>query len=278
MRLKNLLILVTLPWLAGCAGNLTERLADRLSGAMLDQTDPEIVRSGAPAYLLLLDALIADDPANPALLLAGANLYGSYATGLVSDLARQKTLTASALEYARRGLCERRKDLCEALDKPLKEFAPLVEQTSAGDLDVLYGYAATRLGWIQVRADDWKAVADLPRVELLFERVLALDPAYERGRAQLYLGALNSLRPAALGGKPEAAKDYFEAAIRYSEGQDLIAKVEYARRYARLVYDRDLHDRLLGEVVAANPRYPGRTLSNLLAQRQAQELLKDRYF
>jgi hypothetical protein len=236
------------------------------------------VRSGAPAYLLLLDSLIAEEPDNASLLLAGANLYGSYATGLVTDVPRQKILTADALDYGRRGLCLRQKALCEALERPYKELGPVVEQTGANDLDVLYGYAATRLGWIQARADDWKAVAELPKVELLLQRVLALDPGYERGRAQLYLGALNALRPAALGGKPEEAKRHFEAAIRYSDGRDLIAKVEYARRYARLVYDRELHDRLLQEVLAADPREPRRTLSNVLAQRLARDLLQDRYF
>jgi hypothetical protein len=50
--------------------------------------------------------------------------------------------------------------------------------------------------------------------------------------------------------------------------------VEYARRYARLVFDRKLHDRLLNEVLAADTEVPGFTLSNVLAQRQARELLQ----
>jgi hypothetical protein len=53
-----------------------------------------------------------------------------------------------------------------------------------------------------------------------------------------------------------------------------MAKVEYARRYARLMFDRELHDRLLQEVLAADPVYPELTLSNVLAQRQAKELLQ----
>jgi hypothetical protein len=49
--------------------------------------------------------------------------------------------------------------------------------------------------------------------------------------------------------------------------------VLFARHYARLVFDRELHDRLLGEVLDAEPRVPGLTLSNVLAREQARELL-----
>ena len=66
-----------------------------------------------------------------------------------------------------------------------------------------------------------------------------------------YLGILNSLRPPALGGNPELARSHFERAIELSGGQDLSIKVEYARRYARLVFDQELHDRLLTEVLNA---------------------------
>jgi len=54
-----------------------------------------------------------------------------------------------------------------------------------------------------------------------------------------------------------------------------MAKVLYARHYARLVFDRPLHDRLLGEVMQADPYAPGLTLSNTLAQEEAQKLLGD---
>jgi hypothetical protein len=49
--------------------------------------------------------------------------------------------------------------------------------------------------------------------------------------------------------------------------------VLYAERYARLVFDRELHDRLLKEVLAADAKVPGYTLSNLIAKEQAQKLL-----
>jgi tetratricopeptide (TPR) repeat protein len=253
-------------------------MAGNLSMAMLNQSDPEIVRAGAPAYLLLIDSLIADEPNDPELLLAGARLYGAFAAGLVQESTRRLGLTAQALEYARRALCGENQELCEVLDLPYRDFAPALERVSGDDLPILYGYASAWLGWIEARSDDWNAVAALPKAEAMLQRIVELRPDFEHGRAQLYLGALLSLRPAALGGKPELARQHFEQAIRFSGGRDLMAKVEYARRYARLVFDQALHDRLLHEVVQADPVQPGLTLSNVIAQGQARALLLDDYF
>ena len=88
-----------------------------------------------------------------------------------------------------------------------------------------------------------------------------------------YLGILNALRPPALGGRPEVAREHFERAIVLSGGRDLSIKVEYARRYARLVFDQELHDRLLNEVLAAPVEAPGYTLFNVLAKQEAAALL-----
>ncbi len=81
------------------------------------------------------------------------------------------------------------------------------------------------------------------------------------------------LRPPALGGEPEVAKRHFERAIELSNGRDLSVKVEYARRYARLVFDQQLHDRLLEQVLEAPAEAPGYTLFNVLAKQEAQQLL-----
>jgi len=40
-----------------------------------------------------------------------------------------------------------------------------------------------------------------------------------------------------------------------------------------MTFDRELHDRLLNEVLAADPDEPGLILSNVLAQQEAQILL-----
>ena len=112
------------------------------------------------------------------------------------------------------------------------------------------------------------------------QQVLKLDNDYENGAAHLYMGVLSTLLPPALGGKPDIGKRHFEQAIHLSQGHNLMAKVMYAEKYARLVFDKELHNRLLQEVLQTDPAVPGLTLMNTLAQKQAKALLAtaDDYF
>ena len=116
-------------------------------------------------------------------------------------------------------------------------------------------------------------MADKARVEALIRRVVELDPSHRAGAPYLYLGVLETLLPAALGGHPEEGRRHFERAIELSGGRDLMAKVLLASEYARMVFDRELHDRLCREVLEASPEAPGLTLNNALAQERARQLL-----
>jgi len=279
VRFRNhLLLLFLLPLFSGCAALATQRLADSLSSAMLNQNDLETVRVGAPAYLLLIDGLIEDSPNDSSLLISGSRLYGAYAGGLVTDPDREKRLSAKAKDYASRAFCRLEAGVCEASRKPYETFVWAVDKVPATHLEALYTYAISWAGWIRARSDDWNALADLSKAEYLLQRVVDIDPGHDRGRAQLYLAVMRTQLPPALGGKPETGRLHFEQAITYSGGRDLMAKVEFARRYYRLVFDQPLHDRLLNEVLSADPEEPGLTLSNTLAQQQAKELLADDYF
>ena len=252
----------------------THQFADNLTNAILDQDDPATVRDGVPAYLVLVDGLIEGDPQNPDTLLAGAKLYGAYVGGFVDDAERTQRLAARAYGYARRALCLREKDLCAALDAPFDQFQSALAKADAGDNASLYGFASAWAGKIQVNTADWNAIADIPKVQALLERVAAIDAHYDGGGAYLYLGVLNSIRPASLGGKPEQGKANFEKALELSSGKNQMVRVLYAQFYARLVFDRELHDRLLNEVLAADPVAPRLTLINMLAKRKAKVLLE----
>ena len=275
-----LLLAVILPGCASLVRSQTSRLADNLSTAILDQDDIATVRDGAPAYLIMIDSFVAGDPENEDLLLSAAQLYGAYAGAFVEDPARRRRLSNRALGYARRGLCGRSTPLCESLDGPYDEFETALATTRAADVSILYGFGAAWAGWVQAHSDDWSAVAEIPKIEATMRRVVELDETTDRGGAHLYLGVLSTLRPAAMGGKPEEGRQHFERAIALSEELNLMAKVLYASHYARLVFDRPLHDRLLQEVLAAEPQVPSLTLSNTLAQEQARQLLDgaDDYF
>lgn len=260
--------------LSGCASMIAEDLARDLQKGILNQDDPAIVRAGAPAYILIIDGSIQSKPTDRGLLMTGARLYGTYATVFVKDESRAKLLSARARDYAQRAICLDRAELCESGQADFDSFVAQINKIEKGDIDVLYTYATSWAGWVLANKEDWNAIADLPKIEAMMERVVALDNNYEGGQAHVYLGVLQTRLPASMGGKPEQGRAHFEHAIKLSAGRNLVAKVELARRYARLMFDQKLHDRLLNEVIKAEPHERGLTLSNVLAQQQARELLK----
>jgi hypothetical protein len=259
--------------LSGCTSMVSERFAANLGDAILSQDDPEIAAASIPTFLLMMDSLVLDSPENPTLLSTSADLYGAYASLFVSDKERAGRMMDKSFHQARKAICEEMNFICEADQGPLDQFQQALDEVDEDELPLLYSYGTAWAGWIQTHKDDWNALAQVAKVEAVMDRVVALNENYEWGRAHLYLGVMNSQLPPALGGKPEKGRMHFEKAIEISHGNDLIAKVEFARYYARLVFDQELHDRLLHEVLDAHPGVARLNLSNALARQQAEELL-----
>jgi len=257
---------------AGCSSLIGGKAADTLAAAILNQDDPELVASGVPSYLLLLDGLIAQTPDSVPLLSAGAQLFALYGSRFAGP-GRAATLTGKARRYGERAICLAHQPACGWRGLDYDKFVAELDTVSEKDIGPLYSYAVSWLSNLDATSEDWTAVGELPWVQAVLERALALDESYENGALHGYLGILNALRPPALGGKPDVARAHFERAIELSGGRDLSIKVEYARRYARLVFDQELHDRLLTDVVNAPAEMPLFTLFNVLAKREAEELL-----
>jgi len=275
---QNTLIVTTLVLVfgTGCANmlyNATSNVATSLSHAMLNHDDLDTIEAAAPAYLLMADALLQAYPKDIALLTAAAQMYNAYANVFVSEPERTKRLTQRALDYAERAACQQRSLACDWRKQRFTNFKDHLNELTIDDVPVFYAFGSALAGWIQARSDDWNAIAELPRVTAIMQRVIELDEAYLQGAAHLYLGVTNTLLPPAMGGKPEIGREHFEQAIRLSNGQDLTVKVLYARHYARLVFNRELYERLLQEVISADPIVPDLTLGNMLAQQQAKEFL-----
>jgi hypothetical protein len=149
----------------------------------------------------------------------------------------------------------------------------IISRLSIKDVPDMFTLGSAWSAWIQARREDWNAVAEISRVQAIMERVVELDELYHDGTAHLYLGVLATFLPPALGGKPDVGRKHFDRALDISKNKNLMVKVLYAKHYARLMFDRELHDRFLNEVLKADPDVPGYALSNTLAQQKAQELL-----
>lgn len=276
-------MVVSLTVLTGCAniiGSVTGGVASNLSAAILNSDDPAMVRDGAPAYLILIDSLIAGSPDSPMLLAQSAELHSAYAGAFVADSGRAARLHDKAKAQILRSTCLSLKDACGLETRDFDSFSIWVNSQGPKSVPALYNLGSIWAGWIQANSADFAAIAQLGRVKTLIERVAQLEPDYANGGAFLYMGVFETLLPPAMGGRPELGKQYFERALDISNERNLIVKVMLADQYGRLMFDRDLHDRLLVEVLAADVQAPGLTLMNTVAKERAQQLLDsaDDYF
>ena len=283
-RLSNALgLLLVAVMTSGCAAFISSaatNLSDNLSSAILNQDDPELVRAGAPSYLLLLDSFVEGSPDDPSILAASATLYATYGAVFADDELRASRLTARARRYALTAICETYAPSCQWDSATYDDFASSLDGLKPKHAEYLYTYGFASLAFLRAHSSDMSTIAELPKVEALLNRYLDISGDEVNSSVYTYMGILLTLRPPALGGEPEKAREFFEKAIAVTGGRDLGAKVEYARGYARLLYERELHDRLLNEVMAADPYQDGYTLSNVMAQEDAVELLAaaDDYF
>ncbi len=286
MRFKLLFVVyavMAMSFMSGCSSityTISEEIAQSLSTGIANQSDIDLVKTGIPSYVLLLDGMIAENPKSPELHLAGAKLYSTYASFVYKEPQRVQLLSLIAFNYSKQSMCLTQVDWCGVEKQSIDRFNVFLEAVTEDELDYLYTYGVTWASYIDSHSSDWNAIADLPKVKATMQRILALDEEYEGGGAHLYLGVLETVVPPALGGKPGIAKSHFERVIEITNGRNLMAKVLYAERYARPLFNRELHDRLLYEVVEQNPNEPGLTLINTIAQQKAKNLLEsaDEFF
>ncbi len=281
--LRAIIVILALLLTSGCAtvvSNAASDFGENLSSAVLNQDDPETVKEAIPSFMILIDSLLEGNPDSVNLLSSAATLYASYGAVFAGEPTRAGRLTSRARRYATEAMCLRYADACNWRGMNYDEFVASLEGVGPKNAEYLYTYGFATLAYMRVHSSDWDTLAELPDVEALFEHYLKIAGDDVAPSTHTYMGILLTLRPPALGGKPEEAREHFEKAIAMTNGRDLSAKVEYARGYAKMLYDRELHDRLLNEVLEADSYADGLTLSNVLAKEEAEVMLAeaDDYF
>ncbi len=264
---------------SGCASKMS-----RLKDGALNQTDMVMMEDALPAYLPILDGLSEAYPKSESIQLLACQLYTAYGGILSSGKGDAKKRAAIAFikakEYAFKYLCKRNKKFAEAQDKSFDAFVESLSGFKKKDVPFLYSAAQAWGMWI-LSDGSLSAFTELSKIESMMIRSIELDETYNYGMARCFMGIVNS-KPASYGGKLDFAKEQYEKALDISEGKYLLIHVFYAERYARLIYDRALHDKLLKYVVSVdiNTLPKDTTIINIQAKEQAQKLLDsaDEYF
>ena len=278
-RQKILALLLPFVFVTGCISSqqiVTEKAPALFRQVALSanrQSDVVLVRQGIPAYIMLIDGMVQSYPGNKDLLLAGAQAYSAYAAVLEeNEQDRAAHLNEKAKRYALQAL-ELTPPFKDTLGKPLDVFQKTLEETGKKDAPILFWVGNIWGSWI-AGSEGAEAMADLPWVEALIERVLQLDPGYYYGGAHLFKAILLSARPEQFGGNRKKAKEHFKKARAYGEGNFLMTDVYYAQYYARQTLDRDLFVSTLKRVLETPADIePDLTLANTLAQRKAKKLM-----
>ena len=270
-----MLLVLSLSACGHLIANAKKEFAEDLSATMMESDDPETIKKAVPSYLILISSMIKGNPDNPGLLEAGAQLYGAYASGFTDSAASKKALAKRAFVYSSHAICIRDENFCDIQRLSYFEFEKRLAAIEKPQAESLFIFVSSWAGVIEANSSDWNAVAELPKVKAGIQRVLELDETINNGNAHLYMAVMESLLPPTLGGKPELAKKHFELAIEISNGTNLMAKVLYAEKYARMLFDRELHDELLQQVIDADIGAKDQVLVNTLAKQKAAELLLD---
>lgn len=283
-----LLLVAVLP-LAACKTVAVNAAANALSGGsgvFASDDDPQLVREATPFGLKTIEGLVEASPENEKLRLAAASGFTQYVFAfLLEDADRLEPTDPDAAEALRgrsRRLLDRARDHGLAgLESEHEGFAARVRTEPAralaeaeeDDVGLLYWTAAAWGLRISISKDDMNVVGDLPVVEAMIHRALALQEGYDDGAIHELLVSLDGGRSEAMGGSVERAKQHLDRALALSGGKKLGVLVTWAETVAVGRQDRQEFDAYLDRVLAFDPdSEPKYRLANLIAQERARRL------
>ena len=282
-----LIALLALPtscahWVAGKVGNSIANGPDVYG----TDNDPELVRDAVPFGLKTMESLLQTVPRHRGLLLATCRGFTQYAAAFVEEEAdrieptdyaaaaemreRALKLFLRARDYGLRGLALRNQGIGDQLKL---DPATAARRIDAKDVPMLYWTAAAWGSAISLGKDRADLLADLPAVNALVRRGLALDESYDGGAIHEAMIVLDALPPA-MGGSPDSARAHFERAVALSKGQRASPYITMAQSVSVMTQNRAEFDHLLRQALAVDPdRDPSQRLATIVLQRRARMLL-----
>ena len=266
------------------------KAGDALAGGgrtFASDDDPELVKAAAPFSLKLMESLLNENPRHEGLLLAAASGFTQYAYAFVqqdADELEDKDLAASeemrgrarrlylrARNYGLRGLAVRHKGFEKALRAGPKQA---VRAATVKDVPLLYWTALSWAGAVSLSKDNPDLIGELPIIEALMDRALALDEAFDDGAIHTYLITYEMSRPGGTGDPAARSRQHYERALALTKGWQAGPMVSFAEAVCVQKQDLKQFEALLQRALAINPDVkPEWRLANLVMQRRAKWLL-----
>lgn len=264
--------------LSSCSSLMTGMIEPTV-GNLQKETDLDLVCEGAPAYLLMIDSMIASDPDNPALLQMGAKSYSASVAAMTECGAKTDRLAALADKARLYGTTLLGRDLPLAPKDSIGDLNQALQGMETSKVPELFWGALGWTTWIRQQHGTPASIADSVKVERIMLRLEELDDTFQQGSIHLFFGAYYAAKPPMFGGRPDLSRMHFEKALAISHHSFLLIQTTYAETYARLTMDKELHDRMLKEVLDFPlNKAPDLALSNQIAKRKAKRLLADGFF
>lgn len=286
----RLLSLLAVIGLAGCSvknfaiKEIASSLAEGSGSAFAQEADIEFAGEAIPFSLKLVESLLAAQPDNPDLLMAASSGFTQYAKGWVEQPAnfiededffaaqreyeRAVAFYLRAYRYGLAGLEARHPGFAaEFADDAVVAVARL----GVADAELAYWTAAGLGSAISLSRTNPELLAQLPAVEALGERALALDPDWNLGAIHELLITLK----AAGTGDPDAIRRdvlrHYEEAVRIAAGASASVHVNLAEAISVQDQNRAQFESLMQQALAVDPdQFPDNRLAILIAQRRAE--------
>ena len=277
---KYIWLVLTALFLSSCSMNKlvirqSSRLLDYGVLALYEETDLKLAEQALASNIILLEGMVKGDPCNTKLIVLTAQALAGYALGFAEDATpeRAKVFYLRARDLGMTILKENA-DFSRALDGPLEDLQKAMYEFGKKDVPLLFWTGFSWAGWINLSLNDPQSFADLPKVQIIMQRILDLDESYFHGATHLFFGSVWGMKPKILGGDPEKAKEHFEKNLKLTEGKFLLTYVYYAKYYALKTLDEDFFDQLLNKVLSTPVDIlPGYQLLNMIAREKAKDLL-----
>ncbi|MFC1896161.1 TRAP transporter TatT component family protein, partial [Thermodesulfobacteriota bacterium] len=229
---------------------------------------------GMAAQLKFMEGLLKSAQGNKQLLTALSMGYAGYALLFVEDMDQERAsrLYARAQHYGALALNLSPDTLRGAARDG--HGGQMLRGIGKKELPALFWTTLAWNAWIRLNLDKPAAVAELAPAEACLERILELDAEYFHGAPQVLAGSFLAAKPGLLGGESVRAREFFESALRSSDGKFFLTQYYYARYYAVRAQDRELFETLLEDMQEAPPEgLKDVCLINTAMQQKAKSLL-----